>query len=122
MMRLVTNMGVIVPFDENLRFFGTEERKFEMNTIHIPGFTAEASFYGPGGRDQSATAQSYSSGEQGVIAQLSVGSGGLGGGGGLNAWGCWQSECCTTDYHYVCNPFCHWACNAKPCTRCIWPY
>jgi hypothetical protein len=88
---------------------------------NIPGFDAEASLYKTSRRYQSVTNQS---GGQGVVAQIRVGGvGGLGGlGGGLNAWGCWESECCTTAYQWTCNPFCHWSCNAEPCTRCIWPY
>lgn len=57
------------------------------------------------------------------------GFGGHGGfGGGLNAWGCWESECCdctmeecwpTGDGRQVC--VCKQS-TCKPCTRCIWPY
>lgn len=55
--------------------------------------------------------------------------GGVGTGGGLNAWGCWSSWCCD---HYVreCfkrpfswHPVCTTRC-VRPyrCERCIWPY
>jgi hypothetical protein len=89
----------------------------------LPGYTADASLYKTSGRYQSVSTQNSSSGGQQVISQIRVGGlGGSGGSGGLNAWGCWDSWCCTTDYHYVCNPYCHWVCNEVPCTRCIWPY
>jgi hypothetical protein len=61
---------------------------------------------------------------------MRVGGGGigLGGGGGLNAWGCWESECCDTCELVQCGAgptgtecWCEiYSC--RPCTRCIWPY
>ena len=60
------------------------------------------------------------------------GFGGIRVGGGLNAWGCWESECCDCiEYEcwysgveeinggVQCNCV-NWTC--EPCTRCIWPY
>ena len=49
-----------------------------MNTMNMPGFTAEASLYKRSGRYQSVATQSFSSGEQRVISQMRAG-GGLGG-------------------------------------------
>jgi hypothetical protein len=93
-----------------------------VNTMNIPGFTAEESLHNSSARYREAAARS-DGGRQRVVSQLMIGPGGPGGGsGGLNAWGCWESTCCTTSYHWVCNPFCHWVCNEEPCTRCIWPY
>jgi hypothetical protein len=57
-----------------------------------------------------------------------VGPGAVAPGGGLFAWGCWQSECCdcietqcapTPAGHQHC--WCsNWTC--RPCERCIWPW
>ena len=41
-----------------------------MNTMNMPGFTAETSLYKTSGRYQSVATQSYSRGEQRVISQL----------------------------------------------------
>jgi hypothetical protein len=57
-----------------------------MNTMNMPGFTAETSLYETSGHYQSVTTQSYSSGGQGVISQLRVLPPLRGGGGGF--WGC----------------------------------
>jgi len=64
-----------------------------------------------------------------TAARISGGFGGFGNNGGLNAWGCWDSECCdcvlwgpcwyTGDGR--CIPEClQYAC--EPCERCIWPW
>jgi len=92
-----------------------------MKRTTMPGFTAQTSLSIPGGSHRTSVPPDYFGGRRSVVPQISVTQGSMGGQ-GLNAWGCWQSECCTTAYHYVCNPFCHWSCNAEPCTRCIWPY
>jgi hypothetical protein len=92
-----------------------------MNAMTMPGFVAEKSLYTTSSRYRSLASRGYSG--QDVVSQIRVGGlGGSGASGGLNAWGCWDSWCCTTGYHYICNPYCHWDCNAEPCTRCIWPY
>jgi hypothetical protein len=60
---------------------------------------------------------------------LRIGGGGvgMGGGGVLGAWGCWDSTCteCLL-YEYVCNGTACWSiCKIwieKPCERCIWPW
>lgn len=53
-----------------------------MNTIKIPGFTAETSLYKTSGRYQSVAARVDGGGEQGVISQIRTGGfdavGGLG--------------------------------------------
>jgi hypothetical protein len=45
--------------------------------------------------------------------------------GGLNAWGCFESVCCTK-WDWVCDavaPSCIPVCvEREPCTRCIWPW
>ena len=46
-----------------------------MNTLKIPEFTAEASLYKTSGRYQSVATQSYTSGGQGVVAQIRAGGG-----------------------------------------------
>lgn len=46
-----------------------------MNTMNMPGFTAEVSLSKTSGHYQSIRTQSHSSGGQGVISQLSVGDG-----------------------------------------------
>jgi hypothetical protein len=59
--------------------------------------------------------------------RVSVGNIGSGGGNGLNAWGCWESECCECELEQ-CGPGpAGWQCwcavyGCLPCTRCIWPY
>lgn len=83
----------------------------------------------------SVDAAGQSAGEAGPLLgtatqALSIGTGAIGGTGGLNAWGCWSSCCestCTAG-HY--EPDCCgrwiWVCDARtctdPCERCIWPY
>jgi hypothetical protein len=70
-----------------------------MYAMNMPGFTAETSFYKTSGPYQSV-AQSYSSGEQGVISQmLATGTGG-GGGGGLN-----EEQTCITRCQWICGRF-----------------
>jgi hypothetical protein len=54
-----------------------------MNSINMPGFTAEASLYKRSGRYESVATQSHNGGGERVIAQLRVG-----GGGTTGFWGC----------------------------------
>lgn len=66
-----------------------------------------------------------------VPNRLSIGAIGVGGmntGGGMAAWGCWDSTC-TQCLHYkrVCNSagFCWYVCDIwseYDCERCIWPW
>ena len=63
-----------------------------------------------------------------LTARLSLGGTSLGtSGGGLAAWGCWESTCCE-QWGLCCLPtprgrMC-WTCCTRsgPCTRCIWPW
>jgi hypothetical protein len=52
-----------------------------MNTMNMPGFTAEASLCKGSGRYQSVATQSYSGGEQRVVSQIRAGGFGIGVGG-----------------------------------------
>jgi hypothetical protein len=72
--------------------------------------------------------QQTSMGAPGQSLRLRGPVGGMGGiGGGMNAWGCWDSTCtrCLL-YQYVCNGTACWSICVQwveePCERCIWPY
>lgn len=69
------------------------------------------------------------SGRPQTAARMAGGYGGIGTTGGLNAWGCWESECCECvlwgNCWYTgdgrCIPEClQYVC--EPCERCIWPW
>ena len=63
-----------------------------------------------------------------ALARMSGGGFGGLGTGGLNAWGCWDSECCECriwQCYYTGDGRCHWVCvqnECNPCERCIWPW
>jgi hypothetical protein len=73
--------------------------------------------------------QIFDSEIEAMSSARAIGGGTVGGGfGSLNAWGCWDSECCTCTMrecwptgdgrlHCVCKQS-----TCSPCERCIWPY
>lgn len=104
-----------------------------MNNDSMPGFTADRSLSASTGRYVGrgrAVARANAITPAIKATGLSAGRvGGLGGGGTLNAWGCWDSCCgshCAaghyeagpTGWQWVCD---QWVCD-DPCERCIWPW
>jgi hypothetical protein len=88
-----------------------------MNTLNIPGFTADTSLYKTNGHYVTRGHTPALTGEIYPALQPRIG-------GGLNAWGCWEARCCVVG---LCQDgpggSTYWCCKYyEPCTRCIWPW
>lgn len=99
-----------------------------MHTLNIPGFSAGSSLYKTSGHYVTRGHTPPLTAE--IYPALQPRIGGIGGiGGGLNAWGCWDS-CCRSHCaagHYEAGPVgsvwvCDWRVCDEPCERCIWPW
>jgi hypothetical protein len=90
-----------------------------------PTFSADKSLYAS---SRHYVTHGYTGSVTGEISPALIGGGGFGlGGGGLNAWGCWNTRCCTR-WGQCCLPTPRgrqcWTCciEDEACERCIWPW
>jgi hypothetical protein len=90
-----------------------------MNTMNMPGFTAEISVYKTNSTYQSVATQSYSNGGQGVISQIRAGGLGFDLGGRNSFWcriGCSVARGACTEGKDICDQaeyWCNLSCRAE---------